>query len=325
MAPAPMAFCSGFLFCVAFIWGRAKGWPPNCCVSWPSPHVPDLWGLVVWSPAEPVSKCSRGQAISRLDQPFWSGGQSGPVRHVLMVRDQQRAVRRLRSWRPAGWEQCCALWTVVLNELQPPGLTGPGPAWVTAMTLPCSPAPPARVCQCVNRVVQAPAIRWCAGLEGEGRLLWRPRRRPRCERRWALTQPAAPARAGAQRACQSLPTGANSHCTKIGAGVLLWPGGGDLVATRQPGSLGTRDAQDVPGVAWFSLWEQNSQDYLAAGRWVDSVFAGHRFSAPLELPQPGRERPTSLGQPSLLFGRSRFLPLPSGPSSASQTQTLSGK
>lgn len=58
------------------------------------------------------------------------------------------------------------------------------------------------------------------------------------------------------------------------------------MATRQPGSLGTRDAQDVPGIAWFSLWEQNSQDYLAAGRRVDSVLAGHRFRAPLGLPQP---------------------------------------
>lgn len=72
-------------------------------------------------------------------------------------------------------------------------------------------------------------------------------------------------------------TGANSHCTKTGAGVLLWPGGGRLAA---------EDAQDVPGAASCFLWEQNSRDYSAAGRRVDSRWAWCGLGAPLRTPRP---------------------------------------
>lgn len=125
------------------------------------------------------------------------------------------------------------------------------------------------------------------------------RRRRGCGRRWALTRPR-----GWRSARLSVPpdsaTGANSHCTKTGAGVLLWPGGGRLAA---------EDAQDVPGAASCFLWEQNSRDYSAAGRRVDSGWAWCGLGAPLRPPRPGPERPASLGQPSLLLCPASFLPL----------------
>lgn len=111
----------------------------------------------------------------------------------------------------------------------------------------------------------------------------------------------AAARAGAPRACESLPThpltGANSHCSKIGAGALLWPG--KRTAWR-PDSLGAsgpgtrRTCQALPGFPWGA----KRPGLFGCRTGVDSGLAWRGLLAPLGLPQPGRAGAASESGPA---------------------------
>lgn len=149
--------------------------------------------------------------------------------------------------------------------------------------------------------------RGCAGLEGGGRLLWRPRRWPGCEQRWAWTG----LRGGGPRWRPSSPSvppdpaaGAPSHCSKTGAGALWWPGRGGRGTAWRRDSLGAsgpgtrRTCQALPGFPWGSktprvVWLLGGGGFGVGPAWASSASR----AAPA-----GPERPASVGRPSLLLG-----------------------
>lgn len=141
-----------------------------------------------------------------------------------------------------------------------------------------------------------------------------------------------PPAAGAPRACLALPTGRLEliRIAPKSAPVSNYGWGRGPRGEEGAGSLAAGDAQDVPGAASFSLWELNSQGYLAAELRVDSgpgsvrlpgcfgpragaAFAPARpllVSPSLRRPKP-RDLEKSEPLPHTLFARGAAPPQPS--------------